>query len=62
MDASIARLHSPPREIDEWVGEEGAGPGQTALCPYCGIDSVIGDSSGFPTTTEFLSKMKSYWF
>ena len=34
----------------------------TALCPYCGIDSVIGESSGYPITEEFLKKMKKYWF
>ena len=28
----------------------------------CDIDSVIGDSSGFPITKEFLKKMNEYWF
>lgn len=47
-----------PSEIHEWIQDtEG-----TALCPYCGIDSVIGEGSGYPITTEFLSKMKEYWF
>jgi acetone carboxylase gamma subunit len=36
--------------------------GTTALCPYCGIDSVIGDKSGFPITKEFLEKMYQHWF
>ena len=36
--------------------------GKTALCPYCGVDAVIGESSGFPITKEFLNKMKDYWF
>lgn len=34
----------------------------TALCPYCNIDSVIGESSGYPITEEFLNKMNEYWF
>lgn len=47
-----------PQEIKEWI-EDSSG---TAICPYCGIDSVIGESSGFPITDEFLKKMSSYWF
>ncbi len=47
-----------PTEIDEWIDDvEG-----TAICPYCGIDSIIGESSGYPITTEFLSEMNKYWF
>ncbi|MDO5417917.1 MAG: cytoplasmic protein [Lachnospiraceae bacterium] len=47
-----------PKEIVEWV-EDISG---TAMCPYCGIDSVIGESSGFPITKEFLTQMNQYWF
>ena len=47
-----------PREITEWITDKDG----TAICPYCGIDSVIGESSGYPITVEFLSEMKSYWF
>jgi len=36
--------------------------GETALCPYCGIDSVIGDKSGVPLTKEFLTEMYDVWF
>ncbi len=35
---------------------------QTALCPFCNIDSLIGESSGYPITKDFLIKMKEYWF
>ena len=31
----------PPSSIVEWVDVEEAGVGQTALCPYCGIDKVV---------------------
>ena len=33
-----------------------------ALCPYCGIDSVIPDASGYPITEEFLEGMRNTWF
>ena len=36
--------------------------GTTAICPRCGIDSVLGDRSGFPISAEFLSEMQRYWF
>ncbi|MBE6654147.1 MAG: cytoplasmic protein [Ruminococcaceae bacterium] len=45
-----------PEKITNWLGEK------TAVCPYCGIDAVIGESSGSPITKEFLEKMKKYWF
>jgi hypothetical protein len=35
---------------------------QTALCPNCGIDSVIGDNSGVKITERFLRKMRNAWF
>ena len=39
--------------IVEWI--DGA---QTALCPYCGIDSVLAQ----PESDEFLRKMHECWF
>jgi hypothetical protein len=45
------------KDIEDWTDHK-----QTALCPSCGIDSVIGDTSGFPITEDFLSAMKSLWF
>ena len=38
------------------------GSDATALCPYCGIDSVLGDNEGFPITPEFLKTMNERWF
>jgi hypothetical protein len=35
--------------------------GQTALCPSCGIDSVLGDASGLPITATFLREMRIVW-
>jgi hypothetical protein len=51
----------PPDELDIWVDER-EGAGQTAICPNCGIDSVIGSESGYPITAEFLNAMKAHWF
>ena len=51
-----------PKEITEWLEDDNPCDRYgTAICPYCGIDSVIGESSGFPITKEFLQKMKDYW-
>ena len=45
-------------DIDDWCDD-----GKTAICPNCGIDSVIGDASGFPVASEdFLKLMAQYWF
>jgi len=46
------------KEVTEWVDDE-----QTALCPKCGIDSVLGDSAGSHVTdAAFLEEMHRYWF
>ena len=47
-----------PSEIDDWVDG-----GDCALCPRCGIDSVIGDASGFAVSDKkFLKEMNEFWF
>lgn len=52
-----------PAEIKEWIVHPNPCDCRgTAICPYCGIDSVIGESSGYPITKEFLAKMNKYWF
>ena len=47
-----------PFEITEWISDSHG----TAVCPYCGVDSVIGESSNYPITTEFLKAMQEHWF
>jgi hypothetical protein len=47
----------PPCDIKEWCDR-----GKTAMCPVCSIDCVIGDSSGYPITKDFLDAMHEYWF
>ena len=46
-------------EIDDWTIDV---PDDTALCPYCYIDSVIGDNEGFPITEELLEAMYTEYF
>jgi len=45
-------------KINQWIYDEN----ETAFCPYCGVDSVIGESSGYHITREFLEEMNCYWF
>ncbi len=49
----------PSSEIKDWISEGKIG---TALCPYCGIDAVIGEFSGYDITDDLLRKMHLYWF
>ncbi|MGX6444887.1 cytoplasmic protein [Neobacillus sp. K501] len=46
-----------PTKITDWCDDE-----DTAICPYCSIDSIIGESSGYPITKEFLTEMNKVWF
>jgi hypothetical protein len=51
-----------PSEIKEWIDTDEHRVGQTALCPKCGIDAVIGSKSSYPITKEFLQVMEEHWF
>ena len=44
-------------EIKETIDD-----GKTALCPKCGIDSVLFDSSNFKINSETLLALNKYWF
>ena len=48
----------PFKSINEWVDQNDS----TALCPKCGIDSVLGSAQGFDLSKEFLLKMNQRWF
>lgn len=49
-----------PAEIEELI-EENIAKDETAICPRCGIDSVL--SSEFPITDkQFLREMNAKWF
>ncbi len=47
----------PSSSVHEWIDG-----GQTAMCPHCEIDSVIGSASGYPISKEFLERMHAHWF
>lgn len=49
----------PAADVAQWVRDEA---GDTAMCPRCTIDSVIGDASGVRLTPAFLRDMKARWF
>lgn len=49
-----------PDKIKEYIYADNEANG-TAVCPYCGIDSVIGESSGYPITDDFLASMSRFW-
>lgn len=53
-------IYSPSEKVN-WL-DKMEGVGQTAFCPNCGCDSVIGSESGYPITLEFLQEMHDQWF
>ena len=46
-------------EISQYIDDD---DGDTAVCPYCGVDSVIGEGHGFEISEELLKKMHDFWF
>lgn len=46
----------PSSEVEDYIDE-----GETALCPYCGVDTVIGEASGIQLSKEFLHNMHERW-
>lgn len=59
----------PVDEIVAWTGltmshfeNPQAAAGETALCPRCGSEALIGDRSGFPIHPDFLQRMNQAWF
>ena len=59
----------PPAEIVAWTGldidnvdDPTAVEKQTAMCPRCGSEAVIGDKSGCPINARFLGRMNDAWF
>ena len=55
----------PPDEIKDWINESEncpRGPGKTAICPNCGIDSVLPDTIDYELTKEFLEMMQEKFF
>jgi hypothetical protein len=51
----------PATEIKDWVDGEDLDTGVTALCPRCGIDSVL-PQPPVPVTPELLAHMRQVYF
>ena len=47
-----------PTEIKSWIQDKEP----TARCPYCTVDSVIGNASGYEITKALLDAMSKKWF
>lgn len=48
-----------PKEITQWIEDR---DGDTAVCPYCSVDSVVGESCGYQINKELLDQLYTYWF
>ena len=58
-----------PDEIVGWTGldttnmdDPAAVDKQSAMCPRCGTEAVLGDACGYPVDAKFLSLMNDAWF
>lgn len=58
-----------PEDIVGWTGltmdnmtDPKATSQQTAMCPRCGSEAVLGDGCGFPINAHFLARMNEAWF
>lgn len=57
-------------EVSDWVdlparveaSDARVDRGETALCPRCGIDSVLPSSAPFAWDDQLLPEMHQYWF
>ena len=47
----------PPTSIKSWIDAK-----QTALCPACGVDSVLGSASSVRIDDTFLRNMHRHFF
>lgn len=47
-----------PKEIKEWIEDKA---GDTAICPYCDVDSVLPESYEYELSKELLQEMHDYW-
>ena len=53
----------PTHDINEYCLEGFLGNEElTAICPYCKVDSLIGEGSEYPINVEFLRLMYGYAF
>ena len=48
-----------PKEIKNWIKDD---KGDTALCPYCTIDAIIANASGFEVNKKLLEELHKTYF
>ena len=48
-----------PNLITDWIEDAND---LTAICPYCGIDSIIPKHYSYELNKELLQKMREYFF
>lgn len=51
------RTFFKPEEIDSYTDE-----GNTAICPYCGCDAVLGEACGIKLTDDLLEQLHNKYF
>lgn len=49
-----------PCDIKHWYREKGGE--KTAICPHCGIDSIIAETEDYKITKELLEEMRKEYF
>lgn len=49
----------PASEIESYIKDKN---GDTALCPYCSTDAVIGDACGLTIDERILRKLGKNWW
>lgn len=49
----------PPAELSNVKWQDG---GETATCPHCKVDAVIGDASGYKINVKFLTQINECAF
>ncbi len=51
----------PSTAVVAWT-EEFNPPGETGICPICGVDALIGDAVVPSISIDLLRQMKKLWF
>lgn len=47
----------PVSEIKQYTDND-----QTVICPYCDVDSVVGDMCGFKLSESILKTAHDFWY
>lgn len=62
---SCGAIFNPSSQDVEYLGEDDDEDDYReldfALCPYCGVDSLIGSARGIPITEGFIAAATDYW-